>query len=128
MIIFEGTQVDSLKLDLPGWWVSDPKKLEPYRIPRSCIDPHRIIAQSGKIISINSMKVAFWGVKCSDTENSEVKCSKILQKKLSVTRKSCKIYVKTAENQNYPALNFHFPAEMFLPLKFYYTTDVVSGF
>jgi hypothetical protein len=46
----------------------------------------------------------------------------------NLTRKNCKIDVKAAENQNFPAFIFHCPAETIFLSKLCYTTDVVTGF
>jgi hypothetical protein len=48
---------------------------------------------ASKIISITTMDVEFWGVKCSGSENSYatvVKCSNIRQKKLNLFAKVVK--------------------------------------
>jgi hypothetical protein len=55
---------------------------------------------------------------------TEVKFLKIHQKKLHLYAR-CKINVKAAENQMFPAFILLFPAETILLSKFYYTTDVV---
>jgi hypothetical protein len=65
---------------------------------------------------------------CKNSHATEVKCSNIHQKKLHFIRKSCKMTIKAAKNQEYPGLIFRFPAETILLSKFYYTTDVVRGF
>jgi hypothetical protein len=54
--------------------------------------------------------VDFWGVKCSGSENAHAIQKKICQKKLNFMHKCCKINVKAAENQNFPAFIFRFPA------------------
>jgi hypothetical protein len=61
------------------------------------------------------------------SENSpatEVNCLNICQKKLNFIRKGCKIDVKAAGNQNFPAFIFHYPAETIFLSKLCYTTDV----
>jgi hypothetical protein len=71
------------------------------------------------------------GSEIHGSENShatEVNCLNIRQKKLHVIRKSCKIDVKAADNQNVSAFIFNYPAETIFLSKLCYTTDVVGGF
>jgi hypothetical protein len=54
------------------------------------------------------------GSEIHGSENShatEVKCLNIRKKKQNFIRKNCKINVKAAENQNFPAFILYFPVE-----------------
>jgi hypothetical protein len=67
-----------------------------------------------KIISITSMECGLLGSETHGSENShaiEVNCLNICQKQLNFIQKCCKIDVKAAENQNFPAFIFHYTAE-----------------
>jgi hypothetical protein len=62
------------------------------------------------------------------SHGTKVNCLNICHKKLKLIHKSCKIDVKAAENQNFPAFIFHYPVEMIFLSKLCYTTDAVGGF
>jgi hypothetical protein len=93
--------------------------LDPNSGPRAeVILTHPNSFHSGKIISIPSMEVDFWGVKsigCENLHATEVKCSNIPQKS-----------VKAAENSKFSGYHSSFPVETTFWSKFFHNTDVNS--